>query len=198
MKVDTQVRVGGRYRFHIKNMETGEERITPWTDNLITDLGLEAMLGSVTYYGYWARYCFVGTGVTPPTNGDTSLAAQFGVGAITNTVDSQNATGSPDYIVSQNLSYTFAQGNFPDGTILNEVGVGVDSTGTLLVSRSLIQPAITVNAIEQLTVQYRLDFHVDQTIQTGTISVTNGPQNIGYTLRAARAASTNHIYSSIG
>lgn len=196
------IQARGLIRFKITNGKTGKTRTTPWRRNLITDLGLAQMVGNggVGNANNWAAYCSVGTGVTAPNAADTTLAAKFGSQSPTykSLSGTRNATGSPDYIVSNEFEYEFTQGNFPDGTILNEVGFGVASSGVDLVSRALISPSITVNAIDQLTVQYRIEFVVDQTERTGTINIGGGPSNVNYKIRALNAAGVDFVETSMG
>ena len=186
--------MGGRYKFLITNMETGRVRETDWTNNLITDRGIEMWLGSGgTARTNWASHLVVGDGIAAPVPGDLALGNLVaGPQAASSSVASITATGAPDYIVSAQHSYTFAQDTFLDNTVLNEVGT-CPNVATDLVSRARITPSITVNAIEQVTVLFRLDLYVDQTIKTGQLSVVGGPQNVNYTLRAANAASSSHL-----
>jgi hypothetical protein len=147
-----------------------------WTDNLLTNAGLNAMGQSVELL----RYCMVGTGNATPAVTDTTLQAQIAVKDGATSSSSGVETAAPRFGW---VRKTFV---FPQGAVvgnLNEVGVGWTSTS--VASRSLISPTKSVIAIDQLTVIYELRMYVPTGNFTG--SVTIGARTYNYTIRAFNA-----------
>lgn len=178
--------MAGRYKLEVRRH--GELiHDTGWFDNLITNAGLEA-IGEAKAL---CQYCMVGTDNTAPANTNTTLGAQiaaqngysnFAVGVV---------TSSPRYGWTR-LTYTFAQG----AVVGNAAEVGVGWNTSAVFSRSLISPAISLLAIDQLTVVYELRMYLPTTNATGTVTI--GGTTYNYTVRPALAASSNYAGAGSG
>ena len=180
----------GIYDLSITNTETGEVRKYEF-QNLITNNGLDLLNGDISDISTILNYCRLGTGSTTPTFTDTNLAAPLTdyVGGGTLTYTSQTTT-SP-YYVQTSRSYVYAQGAVVGN--ISELGVfrTNNPTSPSMFSRSLIKDSggnpttITVTAIEQLTVIYRLRTYFTQHQRnSGTIEVVYNSvtTNYNYTL----------------
>lgn len=162
-----------------------------WFPNLILDQGLNQMATSGTYL----NACQVGSGATPPANGQTALSSLV-AGTTTRPVNTTSTASSPPYYVAQNVTFRFAEGAAAGN--LAEVGVGTAVSGTTLFSRSLIKDSsgnpttITILSDESLDVIYQLRYYIPSSDITGTIIATG---NIGgsydYILRAANATTVS-------
>ncbi|WWO60213.1 hypothetical protein [Xanthomonas phage SB1] len=141
--------------------------------NLITDTGLNSM-GSFTGGSNMLRNCQVGTGSTPPTNGDSALASFLALQETQWSADSgYNATDDYHW---RRWTYQFTQGKAAGN--LTEIGIGMTgNTQGNLWSRALITDTsgnpttLVITANEFLTVRYELrnyPKHGD-TVQTVTI-----------------------------
>ena len=159
--------LGGFYKFEIRR--NGRVRYdSGWFENLITNGGLDALGQSVAL----ANWCAVGTGNTIPTNADVTLSLPLAVAV---------ASGSSQGVVTtgtrygwQRRTYAFAQGAVVGN--IAEVGVGwTNSPATPLFSRSLVSPATSIIALDQLTVTYETRMYLP------TVDVTGGPIDIGGT-----------------
>lgn len=180
--INMPVGLKGRYKLQVK--KAGKIlRESGWSDNLITDLGLNLIASS---YSTFMRYCHVGDGNTAPANSDTALAG-FVAGADGNSgVDASLDTTNRYAIVSK--TYTFSNGAAAGN--IAEVGVGSAASGTVLFSRALVldtqknPTTITVQSDEDLVVIYEL--WIKQ--PTGDFTDTVGGKNI--TIRACNVDST--------
>ena len=185
VKVVQDIAVSGQYKITIKRpdntvIETG------WFDNMILNSGLDAMGEDVGF----ETYCFVGTGNTPVSATQTALSAR----QITTTDVSRNSTThEPGVAPNYENTYTIVY-NFPQGEVIGnitEVGIGPNQDGTRLFSRSLITnssgtpTAISVVALDEFTVTYRLKLKPPVNAATGSFSV--GSQTINYTARVGYA-----------
>lgn len=163
--------VAGYYKIVATDKDTKEERIlADWFPNLITNNGLNLLnTGSNSAF----RYCYVGTGNTPPLPTDSTL--QSFIGAVGNSTYTKSAQSTAPYYGKFTRSFTFN----PGGAVgnLSEVGTGYDSQGTNLFSRALITDAqgnpitITVLPNDYLTVIYELRLYPPDGITTGTATI---------------------------
>lgn len=155
----------GRYRIQVRrhglpHYDSG------WFDNLITDVGLEAMGGALPV----ARYCVVGTGNTEPVFATVNLDAPTDIVDFATSLLSTESRG----IVTTGARYGWSRQTygFPQGAVLGniaEVGVGwTNALDTPLYSRSLISPAITLISIDQLSVTYELRMYLPTVDVVGT------------------------------
>jgi len=186
-----ETKLSGEYRLVIKR--NGEEIDTGWFKNVILNQGLDQLGTNGNVLNGYAR---VGTGTTAPAVTDTQLQAQV---AASNSGPS-NVTvvnsGAPNYTTLSTYEYTFTQGAVVGN--ISEVGVGWATTGATLFSRALIvdnmgvPTTITLTAIDQLTIYYRLN--ASQPTTDTTTSVTISSVSYPYTIRTALAAS----FASVG
>jgi hypothetical protein len=151
--------LAGRYTMVAKKLDANGEVISErvladWFDNLITTIGLNR-LGTGSVY----NNCRVGSGSTPPANGDTSLVSQIGV---TGTLQAQNNGHSASAPWYGWIRFTYRFGAGAATGNVSEVGIGWATTGATLFSRALVRDAegdpttITVLADEVLDVTYEL------------------------------------------
>ena len=173
--------LAGEYEVSIANTET-KVRKHYCFHNLITDVGLNTFGSSAeTMYNNQLRYCQLGSGSSAPLVTDTQLASpltskvendlvRWGSGQ----TSTSQLTTSP-YYVEYGLTYTFSQGSVVGN--ISEMGVFTDSSA--LFSRALIKDSngnpitITVTAIEQVTVKYKIrNYFTSHIAGTGTINIT--------------------------
>lgn len=182
------VGMAGRYKLEVRRYgELVHE--TDWFDNLITNAGLEA-LGESKMPG---RYAMVGTDNTAPANGNTTLGAQLA------SFDGQTGGTASGGVNTSGTRYGWQRYSypFPQGAVIGNVAeVGVGWNTTAVFSRALVSPAISVLAIDQLTVVYELRMYVPTTDVTG--SVTIGGTSYNYTIRAIYADSANVAGGNFG
>lgn len=178
--IELKAEVQGWYKF-IVGVPGEEPRITTdWIPNLITDGGLDRLGTGVCF-----THCSVGTGNTAPANTDTALSAFH---ASTATVSSVNsAAAAPPYYGQLQLTFVFAQGAVVGN--MAEVGVGWAAGGVSLFSRALIDPVITVLALEVLTVVYQVRKYAPTADVTGSVTIGGTPRT--FTLRAASVTSAS-------
>lgn len=184
------VPLAGRYKLEIRRRgrlihDTG------WFDNLITNAGLEA-IGEAKAL---CRYAMVGTDNTAPANTNTALGAQVA------SVDFNSATGATvaSGVVTSGSRYGWHRRSypFPQGAVIGNIAeVGVGWTTTAVFSRSLVSPAISLLAIDQLTVVYELRMYLPTTNATGAVTI--GGTSYNYTIRPAFAASALYSGQNFG
>ncbi len=180
-----QIGLTGHFLLEAVNAETGERRFLAEFDNLITNGGLERLGAAGS--GDVIAYVQVGTGSTAPANTDSALATWL---AGTNRSFSRANTygGNPTYHTEVTYTWQFDQGVAAGN--LSEVGVGWASNGSLF-SRALIvdgsnnPTTITVQAIEFLTVTYKLRMYPPTADVTGTITLDGADYD--YIIRPAYA-----------
>lgn len=180
--------IAGEYRFVVTRPD-GTQEDTGWFHNLILDQGLDRIGSAVSAPIF--NYCRVGTGASTPVVTQVALDSQLAASAVNNQAASTTNDGSPLYRTTITYNFAFAQGAVVGN--ISEVGVGWSNVGNTLFSRALIldgngQPVtITLVAIDQLTVYYRLRIAPPVTDATGTMMI--GSTSYGYTSRIASAAS---------
>lgn len=161
LQINSEAGVSGRYKFirYDEKMNVKEE--TPWSDNIIVNQGLDAMMGG-TVITSMNTYCQVGSGTTAPLPGNTALQAlvassvsiEEGIGVL------QTAT-NPKYVKYQ-YRYRFAQGAAAGN--LSEVAIRANQSPNPLISRALIKDisgnptSVTVLSDEYLDVVWEFFF----------------------------------------
>lgn len=176
----------GRYRLYV-HREGELIADSGWIDNLITNQGLNAIGQSVEL----GRYCAVGTGNNVPANTDATLQTQIAIkdgAAYPSYVRSNGVVTSPTRYGWERVTYTFPQGDVVGNVA--EVGIGWTSGTCQLFSRTLVSPALSILAIDQLTVVYELRMYIPTGDVTGSLSIGGATYN--YTMRAAYAATANN------
>ncbi len=190
MTLNVHSKLTGEYRC-VLNEGTERERSTGWMPNLVLDAGLDRIgSGSLGFF----NYCSVGTGTTVPAISQTGLVTWLA------SVGSPSATatnlGSTTYAGQLTVAYTFAQGAVVGN--IAELGVGWATGGGSLFSRSLIvdgagsATTLTVVALDQLTVYYRLTNTPVITDLSSTVTISG--TSYSYTGRLSGA--TNFFSSS--
>jgi hypothetical protein len=177
----------GEYNIVVKHAD-GTETETGWFKNLILNSGLN-LLGSSSDPIKFAR---VGTGNSTPVVTQTSLDAQIAstTSPITQATSRVNS-GSPLYETLFTNTFAFAQGAVVGN--ITEVGIGWATSGSTLFSRALIldnlgfPTTLTLVALDQLTVFYRLNLTPSVSDSTGSVTLNAIPYT--YTCRAASIAS---------
>lgn len=183
--IECPVRVAGEYRM-VLNAGTDKEQDTGWFDNMILDNGLN-MLGAGQ--AIMLQNCAVGTGTTAPAAGQTALTT-FLVNRNGKATDTATNVGSTTYAGQSNGTYVFPQGAVVGN--LAEVGIGPATNGTNLFSRARIvdgsgtPTTITVVALDQLTVHYRITVTPVVTDLTGSFLISGVSYN--YVIRLALAS----------
>lgn len=147
------------------------EEVLPWFDNLITDAGLDGMMSEARYN--YLTACRIGTGNTPPANGDTQLTAQVG-----STTDRQSIVDN--YGPSNAYFFTRVVNRFAAGTIHNknlaEIGMGLNASSALF-SKALLRDTsgnpttITLRADEILDVTYELRLYMTPAEVSGQFTI---------------------------
>lgn len=177
IKIEENIGVQGRFKIEAIRPDGTVRELAPWQDNLITDIGLNTMGGwqyrdmpadpGSNYVSDDAtRYCWVGSGSTPPQFTDTA-PAQF-VRATSNVISTAVSRSQPTDTVHYTGGKRVFQFNVGEATgNLTEVGLSngrhTNITGTYklyMFSRALIKNAngdpitVTVLADEILQITY--------------------------------------------
>ncbi|UYA98878.1 hypothetical protein IVIADoCa7_52 [Xanthomonas phage vB_Xar_IVIA-DoCa7] len=183
MKIPLKVGVRGRFRLDVIDPDGNVRELAPWQDNLITDIGLNVLAGWVTGspgqpgdpdFNYnsqsCTQYCFVGSGSTPPTVGDTQPGAFIARATRGDSIVKASSTTAPWYTGGIAV-YQFAVGAAAGN--LSEVGLDNGNTTTSqgykywMFSRALIKNAagdpitVTVLPTEILQVSYETRTYLD-------------------------------------
>jgi len=184
--------ISGEYRMIVTKPD-GSTFDTGWFDNLILNQGLDR-IGNGGLNPIF-QFCRVGTGTSTPVVTQTSLDAQIAasnsIGAATSTANS----GSPLYETTLVNTCVFTQGSVVGN--ITEVGIGWATTGSTLFSRALIldnlgaPTSITLTAIDQLTVYYRVRIVPPLTDYTGSVVIASTTYN--YTSRVASVGSFGNV-----
>lgn len=209
-KPDIEYKFGlaGKYKFVAKKLDEAgnvisERLLADWFDNLITDAALDD-IGKASGRGSWLNggYTQVGTGNTPPTTSDTSLANYL---AETN-IPSGGGQGvfltaqltTQPYYHKLSITRRFATGAAAGN--LTEVAVW-PGNHSVMISRALIKDSngnpttITVLSDEVLDVSYELYIYLPNggSPVTGSFSQTilGTPTTYTYTLLPAGAANVD-------
>ena len=89
MKTDIKFGVCGRYQLIRYKADGTECDRSSWSDNLITNLGIDAMLDGVGAFNANNTQCQVGSGSSTPAAGNTALQSLV---ATSNTIEEGGAT----------------------------------------------------------------------------------------------------------
>lgn len=181
--MNIQTGLSGEYNLVVTHPD-GTTTETGWFKNLILDQGLDAIGLQTSAIGY----CHIGTGNIAPAVTQVSLASFTAAAARAAYATVTNA-GAPTYASSHVVPYTFAQGAVVGN--MSEIGVGWANTGNVLFSRALITDAnnnpttLTVTAIDQLTVYYKITFTPNTAVSTGSIVLGGTTYNYSASLSGA-------------
>ena len=187
----------GLYRLVRRKVGTNKiVQDTGWFHNLITDNGLD-LFGATSIS--FVEHISVGTGNAVPTFTDTGLANRTFTRQTNSTGFSRNTgelatygilAGGPPYVSFYRCKARFEAGEATGN--ITEVGIGPETNGTSLFSRSLVVDglnnpvAITVLADEYLDVYYELRGYYKETDTLATISISG----VSYDLVWRRHSST--------
>ena len=189
--INFDIKLGGEYKLVITKPD-GTKQETGWFSNLILNQGLDRIGTSSNQI---ISYAQVGTGNVAPAitqiglNSFLAGSSQFTGVPVTN-------SGAPTYISNHVWNFPFAQGAVVGN--ITEIGVGWAPTGNNLFSRALIldnlgsPTSITLVAIDQLTVYYRLKVVPPLTDVSSTVTIGGTPYN--YTARVSSVGS--FVFSS--
>lgn len=161
MEFFTSIGLTGRYRASACKVD-GTGRREFFVDNLITDHGLNMVGHGLDFLAY----CQVGTGLSEPQVGDTTLTAFHKSTSTTQVPEATVASGTYPFIFTRYKTFRFAQGEITSP--ITELGVGGSTTGDLF-SKCRIKDSlgnntsITVYPDEYLDITYFLDITVDHT-----------------------------------
>lgn len=193
MNSDINVKLGGQYKLVVsRNGEVTKD--SGWMDNLILNNGLNLI---ETAPGGAFVHMSLGTGTTEPANNQTALISP--VASYYASVVTAESSGSPAYTGSLTLRSVFPQGSVVG--IIGEIGIGPVENGINLFSRSLIKDSsgnsttITVTALDQITVYYKLSSTPPLTSSTGSVVISG--VTYGYTIRVA-GISSYFVGSNLG
>lgn len=182
MKLHLKTSVRGEFTIQIKTAG-GIVRYEETFKNLVTNLGLDTLMNGNNFFDY----VHVGSGTTPPSPSDVSLAS-FVARVNNDGTVSQGNTGSPNYEHFQTYTYQFAQGAAAGN--LTEVGVGDYATNTLHTRALFLDgngnpTTITVLSDEYLTITYTIYLHPNLSDVTGTVG------GYSFIIRPCRVGTTN-------
>ena len=179
--INNLTNLSGEYRLCITRRD-GTLEDTGWFKNIILDAGMERFPVGATI-----SHISVGTGTSTPVVTQTGLDT-FVASKTTGSASVINS-GSPNYTSAMTFPAVFAQGAVVGN--ISEIGCWWSATNGSLFSRARIldtggNPAtITLTAIDQLTVYYRIT--VVPPINETTGSVTVAGIEYPYTMRRANA-----------
>lgn len=196
MSVNTRITVEGWFKWEGVDKDTGRVReIVPWTQNLITNIGLDALAQQADVMTWF----HVGTDDSEPQVTDTWVGALV---ASTNTIieNVDGVSGTAPYYgykrKKARFDYGVAAGN------LNEGAVGWSATTGTAFSHMLTRDVagdpktITVLSNEYLDYSYELRYIVPTSDVTGVTSISGVDYN--FTVRALSATNTFYWSDDIG
>lgn len=187
--------VRGQMRAILRDGETLEvKEDTGWFDNLITDQGLENLVGRGA--GEWAAAVYIGDGTTPPTWGDTQLDNLIAGAGLRNEYNGGGIEeyGWSDPVPWQSYSNYARFGTGTSGTV-NEIGIGPNSTS--LSARQLAPTPFTKGTGDVLDVWYKAFWYFDTTPATGTVDIDTGggPVTYNWTATLGGLSGSNQGYT---
>lgn len=183
--ITIRIKVGSEYRA-VLNEGTDREYDSGWLPNMILDQGLN-YLGVAATAGPTV-FCSVGTSSTAVSASQTALGAHL---ASTSSLSgsSQSNLGASLYQGQVTQTWSFTQGAVVGN--ITEMGIGRITGGAELFSRCLIidgggtPVALTVVALDQLTVYYRVTATPVLTDLTSSVVISSVTYN--FTARLANA-----------
>jgi hypothetical protein len=187
--IHSNMHCGIKGEYKIIQNRNGEITETGWFDNLVLNQGLNALgtAGSSIF-----AYCKLGTGVSTPNENQTALDAQIvSSNSINSSASQATNLGAPTYGCQYTFAYGFAQGAVVGN--ISEIGVGYGSAAGNLFSRALITDsygnpiAISVIAIDQLTIYYRVTIYPNLTESYGSFTINGISYNYVSKLCAANS-----------
>lgn len=173
-QIDVPLQLQGIIELKVLNAE-GEvvRELEPFT-NLITNAGLEYLLGVTSNLAVISSYCKVGTGTSTPANGDTVLPGFVGFAGSSYSAVIANDTVAP-YYYERAVTYLFGL-----GAVVGTMGcIGISAfTGNSVHAWSRIKDSgnnpttLTILAGEQLQVTYRLRCYCPPATASGSFLIS--------------------------
>ena len=171
--INFKLSFAGEFKF-VLTRNDGSTFETEWMKNIITNIGLDKIgIAGMSDSTFIAGVLRLGTGTSTPSVTNTQLDNQIvwtGRATTANSIDLANAKCSTTH------TYRFNKGSVIGN--ITEMGVGWDTTGNTLWSRSLITDSngnptsINVTSIDQLTVFYRCNMIVPTNTITGSLNIS--------------------------
>jgi len=163
---------------------------SPWFDNIILNTGLD-ILGSRTT-GFAMGFLRLGTGTSAPSVTQTNVES-FLATVGNNIPNSHVNLGAPNFHSVSTIGYAFPQGavigNVTElATSPNSGSIGECFSRSLIVDNTNTPTALTVTAIDQLTVYYKMTVITSTADFVGSFVINGVTHN--YTGRKARIEST--------
>lgn len=184
--LELHTKLAGEYRMVVTRAD-GTEQDTGWFDNLVLNSGLDR-IGNATSNFYVITNAQVGTGTSAPAATQTALDAWVAGSASSTSSSSITNSGAPNYETTRAWTFTFAQGAVVGN--ITEIGVGWATNGSLFSRARILDnlgspTSITLVALDQLTVYYRLKITPLVTDMTGTVVISS--VSYPYTARVSNA-----------
>lgn len=189
--------ISGKYKLVVRNADLSLKQETEWFDNIVTAVGLNALLSGSSPTSQ-ALSAVAGSGNTTPAISDTSLASYLGAcNALQSIAVSRNTATSP-YSVTKTITMRSAQGGVVGN--VSEVGVALgssSSSSSQLISRSLvvdsqgIQTTVPVQASEYLDVVWSFTLYMAQASGSFNMTIDGAVTSFNYTLTPANMASAS-------
>lgn len=181
-------------------MKGGKVTRQYWAENLITDIGLDMLGGTESFL----KQCFLGTGTTPPSPGDTQLESLLASSDIQDgTGEGSTSTEGTERYYRYLDTFTFSAGSIMEP--VTEMGCGMDATH--LFSRALLLDGegnptkLEILPDESLQVIYQLQGFMPpgdtMGILTSTYNIQAEPEYIPVTIRIASINSYMPIHKGI-
>lgn len=211
MIIDATFGLKGRYKAVVRGPDMEVRRESAWSDNVVTNLGVQMLLGGATVATNNAAVylqCSCGSGNSTPAITNTQI--QSFIAGTNNSIANSTARNSTvlPYYVMHTWAWRFgmgvAQGNVAELCVVNSSGTPTASSPAF--SRALVRDAggnptvITVGPDEYLDVTYELYLYPSSSDQTGTFSqiIDGNTVAFSYTSRACNIQQSGSPGSSIG
>jgi hypothetical protein len=165
----------------------GKSTETGWFDNLILNQGLDGLGDTVSV----AQIAQVGTGTSTPAVTQVGLDAPIAASPATFYPYEVISDGSPSYTTKYTWRHIFAQGAVVGtiaevGTSWTAAATGTSFSRALILNDSGTPITISLTAMDQLTVFYRVTLTPSITDTTGTVTIAG--TDYDWTLRISNAA----------
>lgn len=191
------VGVSGKYKLVVRNADMSVKQETAWFDNIVTAVGLNALLSGTTPTEQQLSGV-AGAGNTTPSLSDTALASYLGpCGSVQSVTISRNTTTAP-YSVTKTITFRSAQGGVVGN--VSEVGVALGSgagSSSPLISRSLVvdsmgaQTTVPVQASEYLDMVWSFTIYMGQATGSFNMTIDGVVTSFNYTILPANMTSAS-------
>lgn len=172
MIIDATFGLKGRYKAVVRGPDMEVRRESAWSDNVVTNLGVQMLLGGMPSGGPTTvnLQCSCGAGNSTPLVTDTQI--QSFIASTSNSIlyETVKNSSTPPYYVMHRIKWRFpegqAQGNVSELCVISSATAGTSSSPAF--SRSLVRDSsgnpttITVQSDEYLEVTYELFIYIPQ------------------------------------